>query len=153
MNIITQDTLLLNSLDKFYKNEQHFQTFTSIIKKQSIISLRIIDWFVTKYTKENNTWYMHNNKPFYVHLEYKNKLKGLNKQRFDSCKRKYNKDNVSFLFKETVETTVGQLNYFRWAIDNGIIDYIEKNYVKLNNILNTKQKHENGITTITVKFR
>ena len=37
---------------------------------------------------------------------------------------------MSFTCKngKTIETTVGQLNFFKWAIDNLIIDYIKENY-------------------------
>tara|TARA_B100000945_G_scaffold240585_1_gene196682 strand:- start:1355 stop:1591 length:237 start_codon:yes stop_codon:yes gene_type:complete len=27
-----------------------------------------------------------------------------------------------------IETTIGQLNFFKWAIDNLILDFIEENY-------------------------
>jgi hypothetical protein len=27
-----------------------------------------------------------------------------------------------------METTIGQLNFFKWALDNNIIDYIKNNY-------------------------
>jgi ribosomal protein L15 len=27
-----------------------------------------------------------------------------------------------------VQTTIGQLNFFKWAIDNGVIDYVEQHH-------------------------
>jgi hypothetical protein len=155
IEIVNQDTLIMNNLTKFFQQANHYDKFVSIINKQNAngISLRIIDWFVTKYTKQNNLCYNLHGKPFYVHQAYKNKLKGLNKHKFDSCRRKYTKGNT-FMFKE-VETTIGQMNFFKWAIDNGVIDYIEKNYQKLHMALNkpvAKQCHEQGITHIAVKF-
>ena len=35
-----------------------------------------------------------------------------------------------------IETTVGQLNFFKWAIDNLIIDYIKNNYNEIENDMN-----------------
>lgn len=32
-----------------------------------------------------------------------------------------------------VETTIGQLNFFMWALENDVIDYIEKNRVAIEN--------------------
>ena len=33
--------------------------------------------------------------------------------------------------------TVGQLNFFKWAIDNLIIDYIKNNYLEIEDDMNT----------------
>jgi hypothetical protein len=39
-----------------------------------------------------------------------------------------------------METTIGQLNFFKWAIENQIIDYIENNY----NTIETDMNHRNS---------
>ena len=46
---------------------------------------------------------------------------------------KYSKDNY-------VVTTVGQLNFFRWAIKNNIIDYVQKNLITIENDMNVCYK-------------
>jgi hypothetical protein len=35
-----------------------------------------------------------------------------------------------------METTIGQLNFFKWAIENRIIDFIEENYTAIENDMN-----------------
>jgi hypothetical protein len=158
VEILKQDDVLLEKLHDFFKSKNNYSQLVDIIDKKSYISLRIIDWFVTKHSKINNIVYILNNKPFHVHQEYKNKLKGLNKYKFDSCRRKYrkNKKIIPFDFNCTdnisIYTTIGQLNFFKWAISVGIIDYITSNYEELNTELNGKKVKESPDTKrITVK--
>jgi hypothetical protein len=35
-----------------------------------------------------------------------------------------------------METTIGQLNFFKWAIENKIIDYIEENHATIESDMN-----------------
>ena len=37
-----------------------------------------------------------------------------------------------------METTIGQLNFFKWAIENGIIDYITENYDDIEQDMNSR---------------
>ena len=55
--------ILLNSLKGFYTNKENKQKLFDIINNTNNISLRIIDWFVTNYSKKNNTsYFMDSNK-------------------------------------------------------------------------------------------
>jgi hypothetical protein len=36
-----------------------------------------------------------------------------------------------------METTIGQLNFFKWAIENRIIDYIQAHYAEIEDDMNT----------------
>ena len=66
--------------------------------------------------------------------------------------------------QETIITTVGQLNFFRWSIDNSVLDYIDNNYnlIEQDMIINGKKsakdkkkirkKKLDNIINITVKF-
>ena len=59
----------------------------------------------------------------HVHESYKAQLKAYSKRQFDPfCRR----DRIHFYYTPTekVETTVGQLNFFRWAIENHVVDYV-----------------------------
>ena len=64
---------------------------------------------------------------FKVYVEYKLKLKAYSKKRFDPFCRW---DRISIPYKDNtrIETTLGQLNFFKWALENGVIDYIRENY-------------------------
>jgi hypothetical protein len=125
----TQDSLLLNNLMKFYTDEHYLNTMLQIITGESKISLRIVDWFATNFAKKNFTVYDINDekKRFKVYEDYKLKLKAYSKKRFDPFCRW---DRICIPYKEnkSIETTIGQLNFFKWAIENKVIDFILENH-------------------------
>ena len=45
------ETLLLNSLEKFYDNPINGNNLISILNNETNISLRSVDWFITNYSK------------------------------------------------------------------------------------------------------
>jgi hypothetical protein len=50
-----------------------------------------------------------------------------------------------------METTIGQLNFFKWAIENKIIDYIQDNYSQIEldmNARNSTSKKNQSIDSI-----
>ena len=127
--------ILMCSLTEFFKDLTHIKAMLPIIQGQSKISLRIIDWFVTNYAKKNNTRIILGKsdeengsmKQFLVFLNYKAQLKAYTKRQFDPfCRR----ERINFYYdpqdgSKCIETTVGQLNFFRWAIKNRVLEYIE----------------------------
>ena len=52
MDYESQNDLLLKKLMKFYNTENNFEKMLNIINGQSHISLRIVDWFATNYSKK-----------------------------------------------------------------------------------------------------
>ena len=56
----TQNSLLLTNLLEFYDKEDNLEVMLNIINGESPISLRIVDWFVTNYSKKFNTSYFTN---------------------------------------------------------------------------------------------
>lgn len=137
LNINSKKDLLMDSLTKFFTNIDNLDKIVNIISGKSKISLRILDWFVTNYSKKNNVSYKINNKNnnFIVYLDYKSQLKAYSKKQFDPfCRR----ERISLLDHNDCEivTTVGQLNFFRWAIENNILKYIEKNYNEVEKDMN-----------------
>merc|ERR1712166_767239 len=97
-----------------------------IINGESIISLRLVDWFVTNYSKKNYTIIINGSKRFKVYTDYKLKLKAYSKRRFDPFCR-WDRITIPYKNETYIETTIGQLNFFRWYIENKILDYIEEN--------------------------
>jgi hypothetical protein len=88
------------------------------------LSLRIIDWFVTKYSRKCFIRYPLHGQEFLVYLSYKGQLKAYSKQYFDpNCRR----ERIMFKIPghEPFMTTIGKLNFFRWALETNILDYIE----------------------------
>lgn len=140
----TQNDLLMNNLREFYKDTDYVDKIIRIINGETRISLRIIDWFVTNYSKKNYTVYdlpvdkgsVMQNTRFKVYNDYKLKLKAYSKKRFDPFCRW---DRITIPFGEKhMETTIGQLNFFKWAIENRVIDYIENNYTTIENDMNNR---------------
>ena len=121
MEIKSQEQWILFRLEKFYE-QSRLQRVRNILEGKSELSLRLIDWFVTNYSKKYNVSYMSGSKHVIVYLAYKSHLKAYSKKMFDPfCRWKRIKFNEC-------ETTVGQLNFFEWAIEDGVLDYIEKNH-------------------------
>ena len=141
-NYTTQNELLLNNLMDFYKDEKYLSRMLKIITGESRISLRIVDWFATNYAKKNYTLYTftdshENTIRFKVYFDYKLKLKAYSKKRFDPFCRW---DRISIPYKNgtCIETTIGQLNFFKWAIENKVIEYIEENYDTIEKDMNNR---------------
>ena len=124
----TQNSLLLSNLKRFFENREYLLQMMRIIHGETRISLRIVDWFVTNYAKKNYVVYdLPSQLRFKVHNDYKLKLKSYSKRRFDPFCR-WERIRIPFDDENELETTIGQLNFFKWSIENGILDYIENNY-------------------------
>jgi hypothetical protein len=142
--ISSKKDLLMKSLIIFFKERFYLDQVIPIISGKSNISLRILDWFVTNFSKKNNIHYQVNIndkiKNFIVYLDYKAQLKAYSKRQFDPfCRR----ERISFISHDNEEliTTIGQLNFFRWSIENNILDYIGKNYDLIENDMNNSLKN------------
>jgi len=138
----TQNDLLLKNLMDFYKDEKMLKRMLSIITGESRISLRIVDWFATNYAKKYYTLYEYTddmgvNKRFKVYIDYKLKLKAYSKRRFDPFCR-WERISIPYIEDKCIETTIGQLNFFKWALENRVVDYIETNYEVIEKDMNTR---------------
>ena len=137
--IFCKQELIIQSLQQFYTNRTDIQEILSLFEGDSDISLRLIDWFVTNYSKMHNISYIHKNQEFFVYIDYKNQLKAYSKRLFDPfCRR----ERILFQLKDVSPfiTTVGKLNFFRWAIEKGIIDYIKLNWKMIETEMNNSAK-------------
>jgi len=159
-NASTQDDLLLQNLMHFYDNEENMNKIQTIVNGESKVSLRIIDWFVTNYAKKHDTEYkirmrtgilkdLIEDCTFKVYHRYKLQLKAYSKRKFDSFCRW---DRISIPCNKNgeeclMETTIGQLNFFKWAIDNKILDYIEKYYDEIEKDMNARNSSSRRNTT------
>ena len=161
--------LLLTSLTSYYnKNPEYKIILNDIIEGKHKLSLRLIDWLVTHYSKVNKIYYwIHkkNNdiylqypsekdeiynrdmKKVNIYLDYRAQLKSYAKINFDSFRRH---NRITFILDEgkKIETTIGQLNFFRWTFNNKIIEYTLLNYNDIyndmidNNIKKKKSQKE-----------
>uniref|UniRef100_A0A6C0CBL9 Uncharacterized protein n=1 Tax=viral metagenome TaxID=1070528 RepID=A0A6C0CBL9_9ZZZZ len=132
---------ILENNKKFYMfDSKYLDTLLSIINGESIVSIRILDWFISNFSKKNDTCYKIkiNGKISYFNVfnEYNNQLIGYSKLYFDpfcrkarkiTCHYKTDNRNVKFI------TSIGQLNYFKWAIKHKIIMYVTDNIDEIEN--------------------
>lgn len=118
--IATQEQWVIQRLEKFYTPERIENLREILSSKTGGVSLRILDWFVTNYSKKNNVSYVtkSSGKHVIVYLAYKSHLKAYSKKMFDPFCRH---ERIDF---HGVSTTVGQLNFFAWAIEDECIDYM-----------------------------
>ena len=186
LKLFYQDEYILNNLFRILNHNNLFKK-----SKENKISLRLIDWFVTNYCKKNKIIIQkNNNRNEYLNIynSYKSNLRAFSKQLFDPFRRKnilymiydntnnankinitfslqYNKQQYNKVQSNYVKTTIGQINFFKWIIDNNIYEYIvehkkiieddmifsqkQNNYKKLdkNNLIIKKVKNKNGSTT------
>lgn len=118
---MSKEQTLLKSLTKFYDNKENLDTLKSIIHKTDKVSLRSIEWFVTNHCKKKKVSYnTKDGKAFTVHMAYKSSLDGYSKKLFDPFCRT---NRIEF---NNITTTVAQLNFIKWCIENDIIDYIKQ---------------------------
>ena len=154
-NITSKQSLLIIPITQYFSNKYLLKKLITILKGESI-SLRLIDWFVTNYCKKFNVIYNLNDftdkdlenvssiqKPnsfdnyILVHNNYKGQLKAYSKKNFDPfCRR--NRIRFYYDTNKYFITTVGQLNFFKWAIENNIINYIKKNIKDVENDMNLR---------------
>jgi hypothetical protein len=116
-----KSNLLLESLTRFFDDPTHCEKLHDVLLHRKGISLRNLEWFVTNYSKARHiTYKTSTGKPFTVHVAYKSSLDGYSKKLFDPFCRT---ERIDF---QGVTTTVAQLNFIRWCITNGIIEYLIK---------------------------
>jgi hypothetical protein len=113
---VNPSDLLLASLDKYYSIDGTFEIVQKILRNEGV-SLRSLDWFVTNFAKKNNVTFKTSEGIFNVFLEYKAQLKSFSKKYFDPFCRG---DRLEY---RGIGTTVGQLNFFRWSLKNGVVEY------------------------------
>lgn len=159
--------IIKESLIAFYNKDNNAHKVIPILSGKTRVSLRLLDWFVTNYSKKHRTVYRVLGDYFIVHMEYKSQLKAFSKNRFDPFCRHANakntdkKDLISIRYRvpdtrkkkstgtieNVIHTTVGQLNFFKWALQNGIIDYVIQHFADINKDMdeyNDSRKSLNG---------
>jgi hypothetical protein len=138
MALATQNTLLLNNLLQYYTVNNTLDVMLEIINGSSNISLRIVDWFSTNYAKKFYTVYhLKNGRRFKVYEDYKLKLRAYSKKRFDPFCR-WERITIPYNDDKHIQTTIGQLNFFKWALENEVIDYIRNNYAAIESDMNNR---------------
>ena len=143
--------LVISSLQRFYSNHPEIEKVLTYLNGEAPLSLRIIDWFVTNFAKKNFTVYSipaknrcstvingeENMERFKVFHSYKLELKAYSKVRFDPFSRR-ERIMIPYTNDTSLQTTIGQLNFFKWAIENQVLEYIENNYDEIEADMNSR---------------
>lgn len=119
------DQVLLESLRSFYSVPKHAEMLKDVLDNpENPISLRSLDWLITNYSKKRNISYalQGDARVFNIFTDYKSQLKSFSKRMFDCFKRR---NRISFDFPDgtAIESTIAQLNLFRWAIRYQVLEY------------------------------
>jgi len=142
----------MNSLNEFYKDGKYISKIKPILDQKAEVSLRILDWFITNYAKKYRVIINGN---FDVYQNYKLMLRSFSKRQFDPFCRKNKivfyyqnwedstdknvskgvelKSSSQMTDEACLETSCGQLCFFRWCFQNGIIDYVENHLEEIEN--------------------
>jgi len=160
IELTKKETFHYKIIDKYYRtlSIKKVETMIDIIEGKSKISLRLLDWFITRYSNKHKIRFERiNNKiidndpddkfdskidnGFNVHISYKAQLKSYKKKYFDPFRRR-KKFRYYFDKDKTVSlcTTIGQLNFFRWAFTNYVIEYVAENYNEISKAMVTTNK-------------
>jgi hypothetical protein len=135
MRLTSQEQMILNYMVQFYS--KYANKLLNILNGD--ISIRLIDYFVTNYSKKFRSTIINTNKTdinkknnsddkqiISIHSSYKSQLKAWNKKYFDPFSRG---DRIPFYLNNVwIITTIGQLNFFKWFILISLDTFIIKNY-------------------------
>ena len=147
IKLSSHENTIIKSQESFYEIVENILLFLQIVTSESIISIRLIDYFVTKYAKLNKISYKlkENNieNTFNVYLSYKQQLKAYQKKHFDPFSRG---DRIPYFMNDScIITTIGQLNFFKWFISKKVYEYVLANYNAIENDMNKKNKFNKKI--------
>ena len=142
------DQVLLCSLKNFYSIQKHADQLKEVLDNpDNPISLRSLDWLITNYSKKKNISYMLSGdvRVFNIFTDYKSQLKSFSKRMFDCFKRR---DRIAFELEDgtVLESTIAQLNMFRWAIRYQVLEYCRDHLREIEMDMNrgTKTKEKNN---------
>jgi hypothetical protein len=117
------DLLLMESVDKFFENKEYFQLMYDIIthNDKDGISLRLLEFMFTKFSKRYEIVIIVNSFPVRLYDIYNQGLQMYGKAHYDCFKR--HQRVVFHKHGQELETTIGQMTFFRHIIPTGSLDF------------------------------
>lgn len=129
--MVDKKDLVMRKLTAFYEEDNNLTRMLDVVEGRSHISLRLLDWLITNYAKKNDIIYCieknGNQRQFMIYSNYRAQLKAYSKNLFDPFCRH---ERIKFTYgdNQVLRTTIGQLNFFKWCIENLVLDYAEKHF-------------------------
>lgn len=121
--------LIMKKINAFFDIRENFEKLRPILMQESNISLRVLDWSTTNWSRKNavvlETTRNGYKEKINMFLDYKANLKAFSKKSFDPfCRR----ERIMLTFKcdphnKTYISTTAQMNFMKWAIESGVLDY------------------------------
>lgn len=117
-------SVMMPSLERFYEKEKRFKVLCRhVVAEGDAISCRVLEHLCTRYivTLDGPALYRYKGRVVNLNEEYKRALDSNSKALFDCFRRG---PKIEFTkHGRTITTTVGQLYWFKWAIENGVLNY------------------------------
>lgn len=122
-----KDQVLLGSVLQWYnEDESRVRTFSDIVTHKNGLSLRIIDWLITNFSKTVSVAIESDGLPRSLRRDYDKNLSAHNKKNFDPFARR-RKIRIVLFGKDHRMSTIGQLNFFRWFITKNLTGFLLEN--------------------------
>ena len=127
MNIRSRESILKDNLILFYSDPLNRKKLENVLDHHHNMTLRLINRFVTTCAQNNNIVIWRDGSPFHLYTEYRAQTNMYSKRLFDPFCR-YDRIHLPPLKDNNreIETTLGQLNFFRWAIMNNVLEFIRE---------------------------
>lgn len=132
-----EERSLYTTIDRYFKTEcsdDKIQKMIKIINNEDQISLRLLNWFAMKHSATMESLEIidedGNHELFDVKISYRARLNTHSKKYFDPFRRGrrfdyyYDSRNAD----KFVETTLCQLNFFRWLFLHDLMDYVDDQF-------------------------
>jgi hypothetical protein len=121
----------------FTENDAYWDALYAVLSGSSTISLRMIEYTVSKYVTLKNSWYDVNGVRFNLRMSSRQQLDAHKKRYFDPFKRINTRLPNNGIFSLTREdqsssssltSSIAQLSFFKWIIENDVLRFIEARY-------------------------
>lgn len=122
---------LLREMEIFY-TPSNFAQIHNILIGEDVLSMSIINYVVTNYSKELSSYITIDDRIIYISRSYKQQLDEYTKKCYDPFCRE---PKIHFMYdkknQKTILTSVAQLNFYRWAIEINLLSFIRDNYEQI----------------------
>ena len=159
-----QHVQLLSELSRYYTEPVLRSTIIPYVEEKSL-SLRLLDWTCTNYSKSKGVKYVVEHEEsgekevVYLHSLYKTYLKIFKRRLFDVFRRKkliyffLERDGGGEPSSSLCSTTVGQLNYFKWAVRYKVPEYTQAHRGEIEKHMNESISRSKILKNLTKQKR
>jgi hypothetical protein len=122
------ENILETSVRKYFAVEQRWSDVYPYLAGQTKVSFRMLDFLTNKYSRYTRCEFVWDNRLVNIAVSNQMVMAALQRRYIDTFRRKAKcgpKLQIGFPGKE-IDTTLAQLVFFRWAHQNGVLQYAEQ---------------------------